>query len=363
MQKTNNKSKQNAKNKAPIGTIITAIALVAVIFISMFIPKEQEQYRAVYIDSFDTATQIIGFDDSEEEFRKKADVLNEKLIYYHKLYTIYSNYEGINNIRTININAGKEPVKVDQAIIDLIKFSKEMYTKTNGKINIAMGSVLSIWHNYRTAGISEPETAELPPMEKLQEAALHTDINNIIIDEEASTIYLADEKMSLDVGSIGKGYAVQMVAEYARELGYDKMIINVGGNVASVGTRADGSGWKIAIQNPDLNAENTAVETVQFSDKCLVTSGDYQRFYVVDGKEYCHIINPDTLMPPEYFSAVSIITDHSGMADALSTALFNMSFEEGLALINSIEGTEAIWVYADGSIKYSNNFKQYIVEE
>ena len=363
MPKTNTKTKQNSKNKAPIGTIITAIALVAVIFISMFIPKEQEQYRAVYIDSFDTATQIIGFDDSEEDFRKKADVLNEKLIYYHKLYTIYSNYEGINNIRTININAGKEPVKVDQEIINLLKFSKEMYTKTNGKVNIAMGSVLSIWHNYRNAGISEPETAELPPMDKLQEAALHTDINNIIIDEEASTVYLADEKMSLDVGSIGKGYAVQMVAEYARELGYDKMIINVGGNVASIGTRGDNSGWKIGIQNPDLNAENSAVETVQFSDKCLVTSGDYQRYYTVDGKNYCHIINPDTLMPAEYFSAVSIIIDHSGMADALSTALFNMTYEEGLALVNSIDGAEAIWVYPDGTLKYSDNFEQFVVEE
>ena len=95
MKKTN----KNAKNKAPIGTIIGCIALILVVIISMFMPKPQEQYRAVYIDSFDTATQIIGYDDSEELFRQKAEKLNEKLIYYHKLYTIYSNYEDINNIR------------------------------------------------------------------------------------------------------------------------------------------------------------------------------------------------------------------------------------------------------------------------
>ncbi len=356
------KAKKKQKNQAPIGTIVLAGALVLVIFISMFIPKPKEQYRAVYIDSFDTATQIIGFDDSEEAFRKKADILNEKLIYYHRLYTIYSLYEDTNNIRTININAGKEPVKVDQAIIDLIKFSKEMYAKTNGKVNIAMGSVLSIWHTYRNDGINEPENAKLPPMDQLQEAALHTDINNIIIDEEASTVYLADEKMSLDVGSIGKGYAVQKVAEYARELGYDNMVINVGGNVASIGTRGDGSDWKIGIENPDRNSENTTVTTVQFSDKCLVTSGDYQRYYTVDGKNYCHIINPDTLMPPEHFSSVSIIINDSGMADALSTALFNMTYEEGLALINSIDGAEAFWVYPDGTIKYSDNFEEFIVK-
>ena len=356
------KTKKNSKNKAPIGTIIGAIVLVAIVLIGMFQPQPQEQYRAVYIDSFDTATQIIGYDDSEELFRQKADKLNEKLIYYHKLYTIYTNYEGINNIRTINMNAGKEPVKVDPAIIDLIKFSKGMYTKTNGKLNIAMGSVLSIWHYYRTDGINEPENATLPSMTELEEAAKHTDINNVIIDEEASTVYLADPKMSLDVGSIGKGYAVQMVAEYARELGYNNMIINVGGNVASIGSRADGSGWKIGIQNPDLNSENTTVKTVQFIDKCLVTSGDYQRYYTVDDKNYCHIIDPDTLMPAEYFRAVSIIVPDSGMADALSTSLFTMSYEDGLALINSIEGAEAIWVCHDGTIKYSANFEQYITE-
>lgn len=355
--------KNNSKNKAPIGTIVVSVVIVAVIFISMFLPKEQEQYRAVYIDSFDTVTQFIGYADSEEEFRTNADILNEKLISYHKLYTIYTSYEGLNNIRTINQNAGVAPVVVDQAIIDLIKFSKEMHAETNGEINIAMGSVLSIWHNYRNEGINYPEEASLPPMDKLEEAARHTDINNVIIDEAASTIYLTDPEMSLDVGSIGKGYAVQMVAEYARELGLTNLIINVGGNVAAVGTRADGTDWKLGIQNPDSESESSTVETVQFSDTSLVTSGDYQRYYVVDGVEYCHIIDPDTLMPAEYFSAVSIITDHSGKADALSTALFNMSYEEGLALINSIEGAEAIWIFEDGTIKYSDNFEDFVVEE
>ena len=354
--------KNDSKNKAPIGTIVLSIVIVAAIFIAIFLPKEQEQYRAVYIDSFDTVTQIIGYADSEEEFMANADILNEKLISYHKLYTIYTSYEGLNNIRTINQNAGIAPVKVDQEIIDLIKFSKEMHAETNGEINIAMGSVLSIWHNYRTEGINNPENASLPPMDKLEEAAKHIDINNIIIDEAASTVYLADEEMSLDVGSIGKGYAVQRVAEYARELGMTNLVINVGGNVATVGTRGDGSDWKLAIQNPDLESEDSAIETVQISDKCLVTSGDYQRYYTVNGVDYCHIIDPDTLMPPEYFSAVSIITEHSGKADALSTALFNMPYEAGLALINSIEDAEAIWVFEDGTIKYSDNFQEYLLE-
>ena len=117
--------------------------------------------------------------------------------------------------------------------------------------------------------------------------------------------------MSLDVGSIGKGYAVQMIAEYAKELGYNNMIINVGGNVITVGPHANGDKWRIGIQNPDLDATESVIKRVLLMDRCLVTSGDYQRYYVVDDVEYCHIIDPDTLMPPNYFSAVSIICDHS----------------------------------------------------
>lgn len=346
---------------------IPSIAAILIVVIGLGLSIYQkntqpEQFKKYYIDAFDTATQIIGYADSEEAFTERADLINNELIRYHKLYDIYSVADGINNLRTINLNAGKEPVKVDQEIIDLLKFSIDLYKKTDGEINIAMGSVLKIWHNYRTSGINEPETATLPSMESLKKASQHCNINDIIIDEEASTVYLADPEMSLDVGSIGKGYAVQKVAEYARELGYNNMVINCGGNVISVGPKPDNTDWIFGIQNPDLEAANDLLKRVSITDKCLVTSGDYQRYYVVDGVEYCHIIDPDTLMPADYFSSVSIISSHSGLADALSTALFNMPYEEGLALINSIEDAEAIWVYEDGTIKYSKNFEKYIVE-
>lgn len=352
-----------SKYKKYVPFIAAVLMVVLGLGISIYQKNSQpEQYKKIYIDAFDTVTQIIGYSDSEEEFAEQAKDINNALIYYNDLYDIYSIREGINNLRTVNMNAGKKPVKVEQEIIDLLKFSIDLYEKTNGEINIAMGSVLKIWHNYRTSGINEPSTATLPSMAILEKAAQHCDINNIIIDEEASTIYLADPEMSLDVGSIGKGYAVQKVAEYAREKGYYNLVINCGGNVISIGPKGNEQDWVFGIQNPDLEAANDVIQRVSITDKCLVTSGDYQRYYVVDGVEYCHIIDPDTLMPPTYFSAVSIITDDSGLADALSTALFNMPYEEGLALINSIENAEAIWIYKDGSIKYSENFEKYIVE-
>ena len=352
---------QNLKKYIPA---LAAILMVVLgIGLSIYQKNSQpEQYKRYYIDAFDTATQIIGYADSEESFGEQADLINEELKRYHKLYDIYNLYGDINNLKTINMNAGKEPVKVDKEIIDLLKFSIELYKKTDGEINIAMGKVLKIWHDYRTTGIDSPSQAELPSMELLHNASKHCDINDIIIDEEASTVYLADPELKLDVGSIGKGYAVQMVAEYAKELGMNNLVINCGGNVITIGPKADESNWIFGIQNPDLEAENDIIKRVSVTDKCLVTSGDYQRYYVVDGVEYCHIIDPDTLMPPTYYSAVSIICDHSGLADALSTALFNMPYEDGLKLINSIENAEAIWVLKDGSIKYSENFEDYIVE-
>lgn len=349
--------------KKHIPFLAAVLMVVLGLGISIYQKNAQpEQYKKIYIDAFDTVTQIIGYAESEEIFSEQANTINQALIYYNDLYDIYSIREGMNNLRTINYNAGKEPVKVEQEIIDLLKFSIDLYEKTDGEINIAMGSVLKIWHNYRTEGIDDPAIAALPPMESLQKAAEHCDINDIIIDEEASTVYLADPEMSLDVGSIGKGYAVQKVAEYARELGYYNFVINCGGNVISIGPKPSDNDWIFGIQNPDLEAKNDVIKRVSITDKCLVTSGDYQRYYVVDGVEYCHIIDPDTLMPPTYFSAVSIIADDSGLADALSTALFNMPYEDGIELIDSINGAEAIWVYKDGTIKYSENFQNYIME-
>ena len=352
---------QNIKKYIPA---LAAILLVVLgLALTVYQKNAQpEQYKRYYIDAFDTATQIIGYAESEKVFGEQADLINEELKRYHKMYDIYNLYGSVNNLKLINNNAGIAPVTVDKEIIELLKFSIDLYEKTDGEINIAMGKVLKIWHDYRTLGMNDSTQAQLPPMDILQSASEHCNINDIIIDEEASTVYLADPEMSLDVGSIGKGFAVQKVAEYAREQGIYNIVINWGGNVISVGPKADDTIWIFGIQNPDLKAENDLLKRVSITDKCLVTSGDYQRFYTVDGVEYCHIIDPDTLMPADYFSAVSIICDDSGLADALSTALFNMPYEDGLKLINSIDEAEAIWVYEDGTIKYSENFTDYIVE-
>ena len=135
-----------------------------------------ERYSHTDVTVFDTQTVILGYDESEEEFQKKADLIIEKLTFYHRLYDIYYNYEGTNNLKTVNDNAGKAPVEVDPAIIELLEYSLEMFSLTKGKTNVAMGSVLEIWHRHRNEGINDPENAALPSEDELKKAAEHCDI-------------------------------------------------------------------------------------------------------------------------------------------------------------------------------------------
>jgi thiamine biosynthesis lipoprotein len=310
---------------------------------------------------FDTVTRIVGYSKSKEEFTEYAQIIYDNLKEYHQLYDIYNDYEGINNIKTINDNAGIKPVKVDKRIIDLIKFSKDMYEKTNGKTNIAFGAVLRIWHEYRTIGIEDPANAALPPEEELRIASEHTNIEDIIIDEEQSTVFLRDPFMSLDVGAVAKGYATEQVSKIAKESGMNSALLSVGGNVRAINKNVTSNEpWNVGIQNPDTEAEESVIKIVKLDDSSLVTSGDYERFYIVDGEKYNHIINPDTLYPAKYFTAISIICKDSGLADALSTAVFCMPFEEGLEFINSLPEAEAMWIFSDKTIKYSDNFESFI---
>ena len=313
-----------------------------------------QQYTATFLDLFDTVTTIIGRAENEAVFKETAQAIHDDLEVYHRLFDIYNDYEGINNLKTVNDNAGIAPVKVDQAIIELLKDCKHYYELTGGKVNAAMGSVLQLWHEARNAGINDPANAKLPGMEALREAAKHCDFDAVILDEEAGTVYIEDPDTRLDVGAIAKGWATQRAADNAPE----GMLLSVGGNVCATGPKlSDGTPWVIGIQDPDASDKN--LHTVFVTDASVVTSGDYQRTYLVDGMPYHHIIDPDTLMPAAYWRSVSIVCSDSGLADALSTALFLMDREAGEALAESC-GAEVLWVAADGTEYQTDGFQEMI---
>lgn len=319
------------------------------------------KYEAEFIGTFDVKIKVLGYSESEAQFTRISGAVYDKMQDLNKLFDIYHDYEGIPNLKTINDNAGILPVKVDPQIIEMILFAKDAYAKTDGLTNIAMGAVLKPWHDYRTAGIASPEDAALPPMKELVEAAKHTNIDDVMIDEVNSTVYLADSKMSLDVGAIAKGYAAQKAGEAAVAAGFAAGLVDAGGNVVVIGSPKDGvrNRWGIGIQDPEKSVEGVAniLDTIYLTNKAVVSSGDYERFYMVEGKAYNHIISPETLMPADRYKAVTIIHESSTVADYLSTAIFIAPYEEGLMMAKA-HGAEVIWVYPDGRIEATDGYKK-----
>ena len=317
--------------------------------------------KTVSYQHFNTVTMISTYGDtSEEEFDSYVKAVDEMFGYYHNLFDIYFEYSGVNNIRTINRKAGKEAVVVDAALIDFLLYCKELYNLTGGKTNIMLGSVLSIWHDAREEATDRGgvlDVADFPSMSALSEANLHTSIDLLVIDKEAKTVYISDPKASIDVGAIAKGYAAAKVAEKLKEMGADSMALNAGGNIITIGLKPDGGKWVTGITNPDKNASESLICKIEIGETSLVTSGDYERYFVCDGVRYHHIIDPATLMPANHFASVSIFTSDSGLADALSTALFCMSYEEGLALVESIGGVDVLWIGKDGSMKMTSGVR------
>jgi thiamine biosynthesis lipoprotein len=319
--------------------------------------KPLESYSAQYLDYFDTVTSITIYTDSEDKFETYKAAIEENMKKYHELYDIYNNYEGRNNVKTINDNAGLLPVTVEPELFDMLKFAVEQDKATNGRMNIAMGSVLSIWHTYREEGLDNPELAMLPDEIELERANEYTDITKLQMNEEKMQVYLPDDHMSLDVGSVAKGYATHQIAQMLREMGVTSALLSLGGNVETIGNRGDGNPWRVGIQNPDLSSAQSYLHVMELTDKALVTSGVYQRFYEVDGERYHHIINPDTLFPWNEYQSVSILTDDSGLGDALSTAVFNMDLETGQAYVESLPNVEAMWILPDNTEVFSSGFK------
>lgn len=323
---------------------------------------KMNKYSVVFADTFDTVITLIGYAESEESFNEQAALVHSLYRQYHKLYDTYHSYEdeGIISVYTLNERAAREPVAVDPMLFHLLTFCKSHYEACQEQVNIAMGSVLSLWHAYREEGLDHPSEAKLPPMDELEAAAMHIDLSDLILDSEKMTVYYADPKLKLDIGAVAKGYATEAVAQTLLSGDMPSFILSAGGNVRMGNPPRDGRKcWSIGIQDPEGNVLGSSdiVETLYLTNCSVVTSGDYQRYYTVDGKRYHHLIDPDTLMPGSFYRSVSIITEDSGMADMLSTAAFLMPYEESRAFIESLDGVDAIWLFDDGSKKMTDGAK------
>ena len=333
--------------------------------------KEQTliQYSNASLDAgFDTVLYYQEWNTDNSISEKHFNEAVELFSHYNDLFDIYNEYDGMNNLKTINDNAGKEAVTVDQELIDLLLEAKEFYTYSEGEFDITIGSLLHVWHTFRENGISLNENGQkgsVPPYSTLEEASKNKGWDKVEINDEDNTVYITDENISLDVGGIAKGFATEQVAkklEQEEDIGI--VAINAGGNNRTIGTKQDGSPWRVRIQNPD-GGDKLLIVSKEGSCS-FVTSGDYERYYEAeDGKKYHHIIDPSTLYPATLYRSVSIITTDSSVADCLSTSLFTLSIEEGKKVLEEYEKNtgnhvDAIWVMSSDNAQDVSPLKQHM---
>lgn len=330
--------------------------------------KEEKMYKKEIFGYFDTVHTIISYDKNEEEFEKKVQFYKKNIENYHKLYNIYENYEGINNIKTINDNAGIKEIKVDKKIIELLDESIKWNKEINNKVNISSGNIIDEW--------SKTKDGIIPLKNKLENLKKCAKIENIEINKEKETVFIKEKCTKINVGAVAKGYAVEKVVESMKKEKMDNFIISAGGNVKVVGKRLVENdkikdltrckkefciGITAPIYNNDILDKNNSYKNKNFiakivgTDNSIVTTGSYQRYNVINGEIYGHVVDLDELKPKNNFGSVTIITKNSGLADFLSTTLYLLSYEEGKNLVNKLENVEVIWAFNDGTIKYSKN--------
>ena len=313
--------------------------------------KKLQKFSATFYDAFDTIISLIGYAEDQQTFDAAYKKTQEMFLRYHQVYDAYNAYEGVHNLYEVNRLAGQGPAKAEPELIDLLLYMKGNQPGLQGRVNVAMGAVLRCWHAYREAGTAVPTPEELQPLSE------HCDFDDVIVDREAGTVYFADPLLSLDLGAAAKGYATEIVASWLLTSDMPSFIISAGGNVRCGHKPQDGRNyWGVGIQDPEnaLLGANITKDVLYLTDTSVVSSGDYQRYYTVDGVRYHHIIDPDTLYPSDFMRQVTIVTQDSGYADLLSTAVFLMPYEQGRAFVDGLAGVEAYWVLNDGSVRMTD---------
>ena len=314
--------------------------------------ESYQKYRYTFFGCFDTVVIFTAYTRDQAEFQTYAGLVESEMLRYHRIFDKYNAYEGVNNLYLVNQSAGKAPVAAEPELMDLLVTVRGWRERYGGALNPAMGAVLELWHDAREEGVSLPDEAAL------REAAEHMDYDQVVLDEEAGTVYFEDPALSLDVGAVAKGYAAQRTAETLRENGLDSFLLNAGGNVVCGGKPLDGRDfWVVGVE--DLDGVSTR-ETLGAVNLSIVTSGDYQRYYTVDSVNYHHLIDPETLYPAAHMHAVTILHPDSALGDFLSTTAFLLPYEESRALIESIPDAQAMWTLMDGTEEMTDGFGELI---
>lgn len=317
---------------------ITAVLIMVVTLNGCTVPPKSESLTMTGT-YFDTVVQIEVWGADQEIMEHCRQMCED----YEQMLSATIETSEISRIN----NAGGEPVEVSDETAGLIEEGIKYGDISDGRFDITIAPATDLWN------FTDNEEKILPDPDELAEAVTHIDYHCIKV--EGNTVTLTDPEARIDLGGIAKGYIADRLKEYLKDEGIEHALIDLGGNMLTLGRRYDGNDFRIGIQKPFADT-GTAMAVVSVNDKSVVTSGDYERYFEKDGVIYHHILDPDTGYPVQNdLDQVTIISDQSVDGDALSTTCFAMGLEDGLELIRSLDGIEAVFVTKDGEMHTSSN--------
>ncbi len=322
---------------------IVAVLLILVTITGCQTAPEEDLVQTTY--ALGTVITINLYDQGDEALMKtlidKVTDIEQKM----------SSQKETSEVNAITAGAGVEPVIVSEDTFQVIQKALTYSELSDGRFDPTIRPILDLWQ-------IGTDDARVPEAGEIEEALPFVDYSKVVLDEESQAVYLPETGMALDLGGIAKGYVADELVKLLDEYQIERAMINLGGNIYAYGEKASGEPYKIAIQTP-YDTRNTYFGFVELRDMTVVTSGPYERFFEEEGSFYHHIFDAKTGYPTSgEVVSVSVITKNSMDADALSTLLFTMSPDEGLALIESMEGTECIYVDKDYGLILSSGLKE-----
>lgn len=250
-----------------------------------------------------------------------------------RIEKIFSKFDEKSEVSKINRLAGKEEIIVSLELFKIIERSIYYSKISGGSFDITVASLIDVWDIAR-------KNNSIPDLETIEKALKHVGYKNIVLDEKKQSIRFLDSATKIDLGGIAKGYAVDRAKEILLSYGIENVLINIGGNIFTLGSPSGKKSWQIGIQHP--RNKNDIIYRLDLKDRAISTSGDYERFFIVDGKRFSHIIDPVSGRPSEGIMSVTVVSDSAERSDALSTIVFVMGIKNGLNLIRSLKGIEVL---------------------
>ena len=288
--------------------------------------------------------EISVVSDDEHLAHNCIDAAVAEISRIEKLLTTFSDNSQTNEI---NRKAGIQPVKVDKEVFELIERALKISGLTQGAFDISYGSIdKSLWNfDLNMTSLPDPEVA--------RSAVKLINYNNVILDEVKCTVFLKEEGMRIGFGGIGKGYAADKARQLLQDMGVKSGIVNAAGDLITWGTQPNGKPWTIAIADPDQSLK--PFSTLNISNMAIATSGNYEKYVVINGKKYSHTIDPKTGLPVTGIKSVSIISPSAELADAMATPVMVMGVRVGLDLINQLKQIACVIIDDNNKIHCSNN--------